>query len=419
MELKILHFTPHFEGANESPSRLDTLLTTMAGDAEVHLATLSPVSPTPEGGRKYTIHSIGNGEKNYGSKGIVNLLALQKRFLELLYNLMPDLIHVHGSYSFINSRIELWSLRRGFPVVFSPDGGMSTEYIEAEYGMRTWKLLSYQRDMVRRASAVVAHNTQEQEYILTEKLTDRVDTIPPPPEGDPLGDEDYSDNIIAFYHKVLDTDKGLHLDKNCHEAVSALLHLSLAGSTERQPLCPEDILNLRSITPSQWRDIRVFAYSQGVLSNIDEAIGRMHLSVPESDPSQVDIFAPRHSKDTSPLPTTLIRTSSITSHSIERKLQDADEVIRNACVMILNIRHHMHRRSLTLRHLCELYALFRFDNMDEDKFATTLKSLNIYPFACRLCQVLQEIAYLDEGYMPVPALDDRGTATIRQALMTY
>ena len=419
MELKVLHFTPYFEGANESLSRLDTLLTTMAGEAEVYLLTLSPVPPLPENGRKYTIHSIGNGDKNYGSKGIVNLLALHKRFLKLLYGFMPDIIHVHGSYSFINSRIELWSLRRGFPVVFSPDGGMTADFIEAEYGMRTWKLLTYQRDMVRRASAVVAHNKQEEEYILAEKLTDRVDTILPPPEGDPLGNEDYSDNIIAFYHKVLDSDKGLHLDKNCHEAVSALLHLSLAGSKERQPLCPEDILNLRSITPKQWRDIRIFAYGQGVLSNIDEATERMHLSVPEIDPSQVDFFAPRHSKDTSPLPDTLIHTSPITSHSIERKLQDAEEVIRKACVMILNIRHHIHRRSLTLRHLCELYSLFRFDNMDEDKFATTLKSLNLYTLACRLCQVLQEIAYLDEGFMPVPSLDDRGTAAIRQALMTY
>jgi hypothetical protein len=31
--------------------------------------------------------------------------------------------------------------------------------------------------------------------------------------------------------------------------------------------------------------------------------------------------------------------------------------------------------------------------------------------------VLDETAYLDEGFMPVPALDDRGTARIRTHLM--
>ena len=419
MELKILHFTPQEVKAGETPSQLHAMLATMAGGAEVHLATLAPIPSDAAATRNYTTHCIGNGHKGYGTKGIVNLLALQKRFLRLLYGLMPDIIHVHGSYDFINSRIELWSLRRGFPVIFSPEGGMASDFIEAEYGMRTWKLLTYQRDMVRRASAVIAQNEQEQQYIVSEKLTRRVQTIAPPPTGDPLAAEDYNDAIVALYNKVLDSDKGLHIDENSREAVSALLHASLAASSERQPLCSEDILNLRSITPTQWRDIRLFAYEQGVLTNIDEGIERMRLNVPATDPSQTDTFAPRYSKDTTPLSVTKIEAIPIAKRNIEHKLQDAGEVIRNACVMLINIRYHIRHKSITMKHLCELYAIYRFDNMDEDKFATTLKSLNIYNFARRIGQVLQEIAYLDDGFMPVPPLDDRGTAAIRNALMTY
>ena len=103
----------------------------------------------------------------------------------------------------------------------------------------------------------------------------------------------------------------------------------------------------------------------------------------------------------------------------ENKLRDCDEPTRNACVMLLNLRHHLQQDTATLRHLCDLTAVFRFDAMDEDRLAVHLKELKLYKFTRRICQMLSETTYLDEGYMPVPALDDHGTAILRTHLMKY
>ena len=296
---------------------------------------------------------------------------------------------------------------------------MNPEYIENEYGMRTWKMVSYQKSMTAHASAVLTSDPKESEYIQHEHLTDRVEFITDPRNDEYWGEDNYVHSTIALYHKVLDSDKGLHIDQKCREALSALLHLSLSGSMERQPLCSEDILNLRSITPNQWRDIYLFAMGQGVVSNMEEGIAKQQLTIPDIRMEGLHTFEPRQNKDTKPLDTILSTTNKITRRMQENKLRDCDEVTRNTCVMLLNLRQHLHQGTACLRHLCDLCAVFRFDKMDEEQLAHHLKQLNLYSFTRRICQVLHETTYLDEGYMPVPALNDRGTADIRKHLMKY
>ena len=131
-------------------------------------------------------------------------------------------------------------------------------------------------------------------------------------------------------------------------------------------------------------------------------------------------FEPRHPKDHSPLPSdTLLSKNRLTNRKIFKELRGSEDVIRITCIMLFNIKHHLKQHTLSMRHLCEIYAVFRFDKMNEDKLAETLSRLGLLKFAQRICQVLSEMAYLDEGYMPVSALDDQGTRQIRQNLMKY
>ena len=409
-----------------------------SGIHEVHLVTLTPdvsgkisqsgdAADSPFNDRSqsgdaadspFIYHCIGTGKADYGRHGIVNLLALQKRYLQLLYRLMPDVVHIHGSYHYINSRIALWSHKRGFPVVFSPYGGMNPDYIDAEYGKRTWKILSYQRDMVRGVSCVIVSDPKECDYIRQQRWNDRVEYIAAP--EDPASLAAYSSRVSAIYEKVLDSDKGLHISERIREASGALLHLSLADDTERQPLCPEDILNLRSLTPTDWRDLFLFASEQGVLPMVKDVLIKIQFGTLPIDISEVEHFEPRHTKDTSPLPDDhLLSGNRIVGYRMRKHLSRSDANIQHVCYMLQNIRYHQHHHSLTLRHLCDLYSVFRHDDMDEELLATTLRQLHLYPYARRVCQVLKEVAYLDDGYMPVPALDDSSTSKIRTDLMKY
>lgn len=416
MVLRVLHFIPYMPEEEGMAAFLDKVLSCMGEACEVHLSMLTPEMAA---GEKYMVHCIGTGNPRYGKSQPVNLLALQKRYLELLYSLMPQVVHVHGSYHFFNSRIALWSRKRGFPVVFSPYGGMNPDFIEAKYGIRTWKMICYQKAMTREAAAILTSDPKESEHILHERLTDRVELVSDPRSDEFWGEENYAHSTLVLYQKVLDSDKGLHIDQKSREALSTLLHLSLSGSTERQPLCSEDILNLRSITPKQWHDIHLFAMEQGVTSNMEEGIAKAQLTIPDFHKETHPTFELRHTKDTKPLGIQLLTSNPILRRMQENKLHSCDEPIRNVCVMLLNLRHHLQHDTATLRHLCDLTAVFRFDAMDEDLLTSHLKELKLYHFTRRICQVLSETTYLDEGYMPVPTLDDHGTANIRTHLMKY
>lgn len=380
------------------------------------LVTLSPATTTSE---SYTHQSIGSGKKDYGNRGMVNLLALQKRYLHILYGLMPDIVHIHGSYHYISSRIELWSRKRGFPVVFSSYGGMNPEFIDAEYGMRTWKMICYQKKMVRGAAAMLLSDPKEAEYLLEQKLTDRLSMVADPRTDEYTDYEEMSKDSLSLYHKIMDSDMGTKLDQNSREAISALLHLSLAGGNERQPLSPEDILNLRGLSPKSWRDLLLYADEQGVTSFVYNGIDRAQLKVPSIDLAAVSRFSSRSTKSTSPLPSSSLLSGKRWEKLFAKKLHSCGDVEKSVCYMLQNIKHLLSTNALTLRQICDLYSIYRHHAIDEVSLEKTLQELHLLRFARRMSQILKETVYLSEGFMPVTALNDSGTERIRQALVKY
>lgn len=415
MEIKVLYFIPHLPAGSESSSLADLFLGHMAEEAEVHLATLTPTAPPSAAA--YRIHCIGSGKPNYGKHGWAWLPSLQKRFLHLVYDLMPDIIHIHGSYSFLASRIAKWAYCRNFPFVFTPNGGMSPEYIDKAYGQRTWRMLTYQKKMSHRASCIITSDTKEAELIRAERLNDRVVLIDDPMAGEYLDMASLAGQITAIYRKVLASDMTARLHQNQREAVSALLHLSMAAESERQPLCSEDILNLRRITPPQWREIFLFAKEQGVTQHVTDGISRAQLTTIANTASSTPTFPPHSTKSTDRLEDRQLLITGWHAKIITKKLKATSPAVEKACIMLINIRQLLHTHALTLRPLCDLYETYRYEDIDEGELDKALHLIGIYPFACRISQILSETAYLDEGFMPVPALDDKGTAHLRSLLM--
>lgn len=416
MAMKILHFIPRVPRQAEQAPFIDLFLEKMAETAEVHLAQLAPVATTP---RPYTQHCIGTGAASYGQRWPVCRSALKRRYLTLLYDLMPQIVHIHGCYNRLSAQVLAWSVERGFCVVFSPYGGMNPHYIDAEYGPRMWKMVAYQQAMTRAASCLVVSDREEEAYLQNEKLAQRIAFVDDPRDGDFMDLDGYTSSIIAVYQKALDTDKGKHLGKNCHEATAALLHLSMAGEQERKPLCAEDILNLRSITPRQWRDIMIFASEQGIGRHVANGIERAQLKVSAIDIRQIEQFAPRYPKDLRPLEGERLLTGNWVVKRRLKRLDAAEPTARKLSIMLWNLQHHLSKHTLCLRHLCDLYEVLRFETVDEDQLATLLADVGLLRFTRRVCQVLAESIYLEPGFMPVPALDDGGTAHLRTNLIKY
>lgn len=413
---KILHFIPDLAEVSEQLRFLPYVLHQMEQSAEVHVVTLSKMASHEQYPQLHVIDMGTPGSR----KRYIHLLDFHKQYLILLYRLMPDIIHIHGSYHFLNSRIELWSRKRGFPVVFSPYGGMNPAYIDAEYGMRTWKLILYQKKMTRNASAIQVCDEEEGQYIIDQRLNQRVSYIGVPMDRETTTYQAYADELLLLYQKVLNTESSKRLDVNCREAVSALLHLSMSDEDERQPLCAEDILNLRSLSPMQWRRLLLFGREQGIYGTLTDGMARMQLIVNVSDVNEVPQFSPRYPKSKGELPGDVLLSGSKRVRSrVDDVIERGETSIRSTCLMLFNIKYHLRKRSLSLRHLCDFYELLTHSDVDEYKLETAMRRLGIDRLCGRVCQVLAETAYLDEGFMPVAAIDDRGTEKIRQTLVNY
>ena len=383
MKMKILHFTAFSDAETPLWQHLDALMSRMGEHAVVNVVTLDNVATSMS---NYNHFTIGTGKSDYGRHGVVNLLGLQKKYLHILYGFMPDIVHIHGSYNFIASRIGLWSRKRGFPVVFSSYGGMNPDFIDAQYGIRTWKMICYQKKMVANAAAMLLTDPKEADYLKGEKLNDRIVVI-----SDPKTDE-YTD-----YEEMA----------------------SLAGPEERQPLCAEDILNLRSLSPKKWHDLLLYAEEQGVTNIVLDGMERAQVKVPVPDLSTISHFPPRHAKDTSPLPSQSLLGSKKKSNRFSKKIQDCSDIEKTVCFMMQNLKYHAAHHSITLRHLCDLYTVYRHEPVNDNVLDTKLHDLHLHTFARRISQILKETVYLAEGFMPVTALDDHGTERIRKSLVRY
>lgn len=415
MKMKILHFTAFSDAEMPLWQHLDALMTRMGEHAVVNVVTLDNVANSTS---NYNHFTIGTGKSDYGHHGVVNLLGLQKKYLHILYDFMPDIVHIHGSYNFIASRIGLWSRKRGFPVVFSSYGGMNPDFIDAQYGIRTWKMICYQKKMVANAAAMLLTDPKEADYLKGEKLNDRIVVISDPKTDEYTDYEEMAQDTLALYQQVLDSDMGTKLDQNSREAISALLHLSLAGPEERQPLCAEDILNLRSLSPKKWHDLLLYAEEQGVTNTVLDGMERAQIKVPVPDLSTISHFPPRHAKDTSPLPSQKLLGSKKSSR-FSKKIQDCSDIEKTVCFMMQNLKYHAARHSITLRHLCDLYTVYRHEPVNDNVLDAKLHDLHLHTFARRISQILKETVYLAEGFMPVTALDDHGTERIRKSLVRY
>ena len=418
MALKILHFTPEVEAGSPFAQYIDMLLYKMSQRADTYLVTHAPLSSGPS--TNIPTYSIDDSERRPFYKKCSTLLALQRRYLQTLYSIKPDVVHIHGSWNFLCSRIALWSRKRGFKVILSPFYSLEVNEEQTDYGMKMWKMISYQKSMLRHASAIHLTDGSSYRAIMEKKLNARTLLME---DFDSQNESDYdrlANELMLLYRKVLDSDAVGQMDVNSDEALSSLLHVGMAREMPQQILPPESILNLRSIKPTAWRYIDLYSYDQGVSDILQEGVNRMQLRLPDLQAEQVDRFPSRLRRDKSPLPSDLLLSEDRKMRKRLNELLDRDEETeRKVLVMVLNIKHHYEGKTLSLRPLCDLYDVLRHEDYDEERVSETAERLGIHTLLRRLCQLLYETVYLEEGFMPVYRLDDPGTERMRQYMIAY
>ncbi|MCD8282651.1 MAG: hypothetical protein LUC22_05300 [Prevotella sp.] len=108
--------------------------------------------------------------------------------------------------------------------------------------------------------------------------------------------------------------------------------------------------------------------------------------------------------------------------TIETKLKllnEADANIVDVCRELLYAQCLYRQRNIPETFLRSLSALLTASDFDEDRFADVLGLIGLDDFTARIEYVMAERAGLTEGFMPVPAVDDKEAKEMLRIITDY
>lgn len=357
---------------------------------------------------------LTTAQKEYAD---VKTITQQGDFKKLLADFQPDIVHIHTCWEHKAATYANWAAKKHCAVVFSPHWALDERARTTEQkSTKTVKTLLYQAKMVRGMDALLVTNEQERKEILQLGWTKRIDVVQDSVLNSSLNDDEMAQQTISFYRKVLDTRYQFAMTAMEKDAVPSLLHVGLAQETTHNLLPSDQLLNLRSLNPEQWRRIFLYADDEGIREIVDNSISRLQLNAPTIDTATIQRFPLLSPKETTSVDTQkLIGNQPMTRQRLSDYQNEDDAIIKKIATIIANTRQAERKKKLSLRLLADLYKAIKYNDYDEDRLAEVLRHLRLYRYSRRMIQLLAEKVLLKEGFMPFPPRNDRKTKGIKKS----
>ena len=324
----------------------------------------------------------------------------------------PDIIHIHGCWNLSAYQVQHWATHRRYAVVLSLHNDMQPWRIRRHFWLHKLPLLIlYQRQAIKSADAIHVFSHSECQRMERMKWNSRMALIKNSTISDIVSDEQMTDEWMAFYQKVIDSNSFRLMTDEDKVLENEMLHCAITNNTVTTPTdIPADSL----------RKILIHASDEGILDAVKKGAVLMQQKSDGLVIDTIERFPQRLKKETGPLENEkILPKRRLTKTKFHNLLQDEkpSETEQQLIVMLINIQHELKHRRLSRRHLMEFYQTLRFTEYDEDKFQRMTKQLKIQKFAARLMQILHETFYLEEGFMPIPPVDDKRTNKLRKSLL--
>lgn len=308
-----------------------------------------------------------------------------------------DILHLHGCWRNSSRSIVNIAMRLGCRLVVTPHGGLEP-WVQEE---KRWKeklpkRILYQRDIIRRAYAVIIQGKMEDECMKRLGWNPRTVIIRNAVITQSTTPKEMAALILAVYRKVMDSNQLELMDDDMRDM---LLDIIMAGITgDRRWLT--DITNHSPLTTEEWRQLLCYAHQEEITDTIQRGIRVLGLECPELDVEAIDYFLPEGYKP----------AESIGKTIGNQFASENDRLIAT----FRQIRKLVSSRQLSIKHLIELDRELRQHGCEEELLADDLKERRLWKLASRMMQVCQELTGLTEGFMPVTPIDDRVARAIKR-----
>jgi hypothetical protein len=409
--MKILHFIPDMTNNNDMTIKyMSSLVRSMEATEEIHIITV----------RKDNANHIGNANIHYIQcpksdlmRNFLMTFYIQPQFLDILCRVMPDIIHVHGCWDYLTYKIGQWSRRRGYNVVLSPENGFEPWNMKKNmWTEKMPKFLLYQYKEIKRASAVIVHNHLELQYMSKYVTSKHAEVIKNVMLTNSITYEEMARQYISLYQSLTDRFGYISKGQNVRKALCMLIRMGTMHNHEINEEEAKWCTNIvKDVTHQNWKRLFIYASDENITDIIERGIKRLGIELTE-DYSKYISKSEDHDDDIS-----ILKRNK--REKIESLLTTDMKTEKQLCRAIITIKKKLSMHKHTLRDIIDLYDMMRYNEYDEDALSDTLKAMRIYKFTARMEQIIGEIACLEEGFMPIPPLDDLKTEQIRQHILKH
>ena len=311
----------------------------------------------------------------------------------------PDIIHCHGCWLVYLVRACLMAQRRNVRVVISPHGQLEPWALKEKSPQeKLQQVLSAQRRATRQAYALIVFGKMERTYIEKLAWNNRVEIVSNCIITNSITPKEMCARVFAVYQKIIDSNTQEHLTDADRQLLAFIIKASITG--DKRWIDEDALKSLIQEGTTDWRRLLLYAEHENIRNYVDYGIDILGLKTNDIDTASIPAY----------FPDGYVPPRNLRDLVGEYKGKQTEYLIR----MIRQIQ-----KQPLLLHLIELHRELRRDTVDDAQLAEALEEKGLQKYAARLMQVLTEQTLLDEGYLPIPPLDDRGTRQIRNLIANH
>lgn len=309
----------------------------------------------------------------------------------------PDILHCHGCWNQTLARAIRTARHNGVRVVITPHGQLEP-WIVSQKSVQDQivNALFWQKDAIVNAYAIITLGKLERSNFLKLGWNQRVEEIHNAVTTNTITKEKMCSETFSIYQKVMDSNTLEQLDDTSLKALGTIIKAGIMGD---QRWC-QSIDSIKYPKDIDWRRLLIYAEHENIRNYVDYGMTILGLSIPAIDTEKIAAYFP--DDYTRPLPIKDIIGN-----------YQGDET-----AYLLKMIRQINKQPLLL-HLIEFTRELYRDTVNDDLLATALEEKKLQKYTESLMQVLHEETGLDEGYMPLPPVDNRQTAHIRKQLTNH
>ncbi|MBR1402081.1 MAG: hypothetical protein IJ562_11000 [Prevotella sp.] len=348
-------------------------------------------------------------------------------FKQKAEKLKPEIIHIHACWNLSAYRVQHWASTHGKVVVLSLHKKMHRWHVSNNLFLHKLPLLIiYQRKAIKDADAVLSTTSTELRRMEKIGWNPRNTIIKNALLCGTITSDEMARQLCCLYQKVIDSNSFRLMTPADRELENKMLRESLYPQQNNADIQPNlaDEMQPNHADDAQLRKILIHSRNEGVLGNIEEGAHHLGIALPAISDSirenTIDLFPNRLPKNTKPIEREkLIVKSRRKKTALSNIMADEKptETERQICLMLVNIEQEMRHKTLSRKHLTELFQAIRFTEYDEDMVLRMFKQLRIRKFAARMLQIMKEMYGLEVGFMPISPINDKKTGNIRKQLL--